>query len=181
MRDKIKETKKLKIEHGFALCVDKDSRTKNDIISYHTISKGSECIGTSCSIKTGVCKKDQIQIGNYHTHPITDPTMSIADMFVGCSENIQCIGSAKSNNIVCFSRKADESQCLKDTNSFRDEEHEILQKRLKIRHELDNPRTILKAGIFNTLKEWKQYDDKVFKYNVNRIKLLKKYFDRISI
>jgi hypothetical protein len=172
MKDKIKETKKLKIELGFALCTEKDS---------NIIDKGPECTGTRCSIKEGVCKEGNIQIGNYHTHPRTDATMSITDMVTGCSENIQCIGSAKLNNVVCFPRKTEESQCLKDTSPFEDEEHEMLEKGSEIREILDNPKSIMKTGIYNTLKELKQYDDRVFKYNANRIKLLHRNFDRISI
>lgn len=172
MKDKIKETKKLKIELGFALCIDKSS---------NIITKGPECTGTRCSIKAGVCKEGHTQIGNYHTHPRTDATMSITDMVTGCSENIQCIGSSRLNNVVCFSRKTDESQCLKDTSSFEDEEHKILEKGSEIREILGSSKSIIRAGIYSTLKELKQYDDRVFKYNANRIKLLHRHFDRISI
>jgi hypothetical protein len=172
MRDRIKETRKLKIELGFALCTDKGS---------NIITKGPECIGTKCSIKEGSCKEGYIQIGNYHTHPRTDATMSITDMVTGCSENIQCIGSTRLNNIVCFSRKTEEYQCLKDTSSFEDEEHEILQKGSELREILYNPKSIMKIGIYNTLKELKRYDDRVFKYNANRIRLLHRNFDRIGI
>jgi hypothetical protein len=176
MKDKIKETKKLKIEFGFALCTEKDFNKDHKIII-----KGSECTGTRCSIKTGTCKVNHVQIGNYHTHPRTDATMSITDMVTGCSENIQCIGSARLNNIICFSRKTDESQCLEDTSSFEDEEHKILEKGSEIREIIDSPRSIVKTGIYNVLKELKQYDNRVFKYNANRVKLLHKHFDRISI
>jgi hypothetical protein len=172
MKDKIKETKKLKIELGFALCTEKDS---------NIISKGTDCTGTRCSIKAGICREGNTQIGNYHTHPRTDATMSITDMVTGCSENIQCIGSARLTNVVCFSRKTEESQCLKDTSSFEDEEHKILEKGSEIRDILDSPKSVMKTGIYNTLKELKQYDDRVFKYNTNRIKLLHRNFDRISI
>ena len=172
MKDKIKETRKLKIELGFALCTEKDS---------NIITKGPECTGTKCSIKAGVCKKGDTQIGNYHTHPRTDATMSITDMVTGCSEKVQCIGSTRLNNVICFSRKTDEYQCLKDTSSFEEEEHKILEKGSKIREILDSPRSIIKTGIYSTLKELKQYDDIVFKYNANRVKLLHRHFDRISI
>jgi hypothetical protein len=172
MKNKIKETKKLKIELGFPLCTEKDS---------NIIVKGPECIGSRCSIKEGVCREGHTHIGNYHTHPRTDATMSITDMVTGCSENIQCIGSVKLNNVVCFSRKTEESQCLKDTSSFEDEEHEILKKGSEIGDMLSSPKSIMKTGIYNVLKELKQQDGRVFKYNANRIKLLHKNFDRISI
>jgi hypothetical protein len=172
MKDKIKETKKSKIELGFALCTEKDS---------NIITKGPECIGTRCSIKEGVCKKDHTHIGNYHTHPRTDATMSITDMVTGCSENIQCIGSTKLNNVICYSRKTEESQCLKETSSFEDEEHKILEKRSEIGDMLNSPKSVMKTGIYNVLKELKQYDAEVFKYNANRVKLLHRNFDRLSI
>jgi hypothetical protein len=172
MKNKINETKKLKIELGFALCTDKDS---------NIIANGPECTGTNCSIKAGTCKEGDIQIGNYHTHPRGDATMSITDMVTGCSESVQCIGSVRLNNIVCFHRKTEESQCLKDISPFEDEEHEILENYSDIREILSNPRSIVRTGIYNTLKKMKQYDDRVFKYNVNRVKLLHKHFDRVSI
>lgn len=172
MKDKIKDTRKLKTELGFALCTEKDS---------NIITKGSECIGTKCSIKAGVCKEGHKQIGDYHTHPRTVASMSITDMVTGCSVDMECIGSAKFNNIICYIRKADESQCLKDTSSFEEEEHKILEKDSEIREILSSPKSIIKTGIYNVLKEMKQYDDRVLKYNTNRLKLLKKNFDRISI
>lgn len=172
MKDKIKDTKKLKTELGFALCTEKDS---------NVVVKGSECTGTRCSIKSGICREGHIQLGDYHTHPRTAPTMSINDMVTGCSEKMECIGSARYNNIICYIRKTDESQCLKDTSPFEDEEHKILEKDAEIRLILNSPRSIIKTGIYKVLKEMKQYDDRVFKYNANRLKLLKKNFDRINI
>lgn len=172
MKDKITETKKAKIELGFSLCSHKDS---------HQIEKGTECTGKKCSIKIGMCPEDKIHIGNYHTHPRTAATMSITDIIAGCSESMECIGSARFNNIVCFVRKTDESQCLKDSSPFEMEEHKILEKGTEIRNILSSPKSIIKTGIYNVLKEMKRYDDRVFKYNTNRIKLLKKNFDREEI
>ena len=172
MKDKIKETKKLKIETGFALCTDKDS---------NVITKGPECTGTKCSIKAEVCKENQIQIGDYHTHPRAAATMSITDMVTGCSEKIECIGSARFNNVICFSRKTEESQCLEDTSPFEDEEHKILEQGSEVMEIIGDPKSVMKIGLYNVLKKLKQYDDRVFKYNANRIKLLHKHFDRISI
>ena len=172
MKDKIKSTKKLKIELGFALCTDKYS---------DKIVKGPDCTGEKCSIKTGICDIYQTQIGNYHTHPRAAATMSITDMVTGCSEDIQCIGSVKYNNITCFVRKTDESSCLRDTSSFEEDEHKIIQKGIEIRDALDHPTSIIRTGIYNFLKEMKKHDDTVVKYNANRIKLLRRNFDRINI
>jgi hypothetical protein len=172
MRDKIEDTKKLKIELGFALCTNKDS---------NIITKGQECTGTNCSIKSGVCKKNQLQLGDYHTHLRTASTMSITDMVTGCSEKMECIGSAKYNNIACYLRKTDKYQCFKDISPFEDEEHKILEKDAEIRLILNNPKSIIKTGMYKVLKEMKEYDDRVFKYNANRRKLLKKNFERIGI
>lgn len=176
MKEKIQETKKLKIELGFALCTEKDSNEDRNIVT-----KGSECAGTKCSIKAGVCKEGHIQIGDYHTHPRAAATMSITDMVTGCSEKIECIGSARFDNIVCFSRKTEESQCLKDTSPFENEEHKILEQGSEIMEVIGNPKSIMKTGIYNTLKKLKQYDDRAFKHNANRVKLLNRHFDRISI
>ena len=172
MKDKIKSTKNLKIELGFALCTDKYS---------DKIVKGPDCTGEKCSIKTGICDIYQTQIGNYHTHPRAAATMSITDMVTGCSEDIQCIGSARYNNIICFVRKTEEKSCLEDTSSFEEEEHKILENGSRIREIMSNPRSIVKTGIYNTLKEMKRYDDTVVKYNANRIRLLRRNFDRIDI
>ena len=133
MKDKIGITKKLKIELGFALCTDKDS---------NIIIKGPECTGSKCSIKAGTCENNQIRVGDYHTHPRTAATMSITDMVTGCSEKMECVGSARYNNVICFVRKTDESQCLKDTSSFEDEEHKILEKDSEIRLILSSPRLL---------------------------------------
>ena len=183
MKDKIRDTKKVKKELGFALCIREYSNEAHNIIkkNNNTIIKGSECTGTRCSIKAGTCDKDQIQIGSYHTHPGSAPTMSITDMVTGCSKEVECIGSARFNNIICFARKTDKSQCLKETSQFEDEEHKILEKDTEIREMLSSTKSIIKTGIYKVLKEMYQYDDRVFRYNANRIKLLNRNFDRISI
>ena len=172
MKDKIIDTKKLKTELGFALCTENNS---------NIITKGSECTGTRCSIKSGICKSGLIQVGDYHTHPRTAPTMSINDMVTGCSEIMECIGSAKFNNIVCYVRKTSKSQCISDTSRFEEEEHKLLDKKFEIDMILSNPKSIVKAGIYNVIKEIYQLDNKTFKYNANRIKLLKKNFNRVSV
>jgi hypothetical protein len=172
MKSKIQDTKKLQTELGFALCTEENS---------NIVIQGPECTGTRCSIKATTCDKHQTQVGDYHTHPRTAATMSITDMVTGCSEKMECIGSARFNNIVCFFRKTEESSCLKDTSPLENEEHEILEKGSEVREILSSTKSIMKTGIYNTLKELKQYDDRVFKYNANRVKLLHKHFDRISI
>lgn len=179
MKDKIKETKKSKTELGFALCIDKnDSKNKNDS---KIIIKGTECVGTKCSIKVGKCKEDQIYIGNYHTHPRAHPTMSITDMVTGCSEKIECIGSVPFNSIRCFIRKTEESQCLNEINQFEEEEHKILEKGEEIRTILRSPKSIIKTGIPKILREISQYDTHIAKYHKNRFKLLYNNFNRIDI
>ena len=179
MKDKIKETKKSKTELGFALCIDKnDSKNKNDS---DIIIKGTECIGTKCSIKVGKCKEDQIYIGNYHTHPRAHPTMSITDMVTGCSEEIECIGSAPFNTIRCFTRKTDESQCIEEISPFEAEEHRILEKGGYIRSTLKSPKTIIRTNIIKLLKDISQYENDITKYHINRLKLLNKNFNRIDI
>lgn len=172
MKNKIQDTKKLKTELGFALCTEENS---------NIIVKGPECTGTRCSIKATTCDKRQTQVGDYHTHPRAAATMSITDMVTGCSEKMECTGSARFNDIVCFSRKTDEFQCLKDTTPFESEEHELLIKDSEIREILSSTKSIMKTGIYNTLKKLKQYDDRAFRHNANRIKLLNKHFDRIGI
>ncbi len=186
MKDNIKETKKTKTELGFALCTDKDNLhdQKDDsrtIKTIKTIKKGTECVGTKCSIKVGKCKEDQIYVGNYHTHPRTHPTMSITDMVTGCSEKIECIGSVPFNNIRCFIRKTEESQCLNDISPFEEEEHKILEKGEEIRTILRSPKSIIKTGIPKILREISQYDTHIAKYHKNRFKLLYNNFNRIDI
>lgn len=173
MKDKIKETKRIKTEVGFALCRNKDSSI---------IVKGTECIGTKCSIKIGQClEKDQTYIGNYHTHPRTHPTMSITDMTTGCSEDIECIGSAPFNTIRCFIRKTEESQCFNEISSFEEAEHKLIEKGEELREILRSPMSIIRMGISKLLKDTYQYDTEVAKYHKNRVKLLNKNFNRTDI
>lgn len=178
MKDKIKETRKLKTEVGFALCTDKNNYQKDD---HQIIIKGTECVGTKCSIKTGQCREDQTNIGNYHTHPSSYPTMSITDMVTGCSEKIECIGSVPFNTIRCFIRKTEESQCIEDIGPFEVEEHKILEKGEKIRSTLKSPKLIVKTNIIKLLKDISQYDNQIAKYHSNRFKLMNKNFTRIDI
>lgn len=184
MKDKIKETKKSKIELGFALCTDKDHQRdnqKDNSQTIKTIKKGTDCVGTTCSIKVGKCKEDQIYIGNYHTHPISHPTMSITDMVTGCSEEIECIGSAPFNTIRCFTRKTDESQCVEEIGPFEEEEHRILEKCGYIRSTLKSPKIIIKTNIIKFLKDISQYENDIARYHKNRLELLNKNFNRIDI
>ena len=177
MKNKIKDTRKLKTEIGFALCIDKDNHQKDNYL----IVKGTECTGTKCSIKTGRCKEDQINIGNYHTHPRSLPTMSITDMVTGCSEKIECIGSAPFNTIRCFTRKTNESQCLEEIGPFEAEEHKILEKGEYIRSILRSPKTIVKTNILRLLADMSQYETQIAKYHSNRVKLMNRHFNRINI
>lgn len=177
MKDKIKETKKLKIETGFALCSVEDTDKRYSRI----LIKGTECVGTKCSIKTGICKDNQKYIGNFHTHPRSHPTMSITDMVTGCSEKIECIGSAPYNSIRCFTRKTNEFECLNEINPFEEEEHKILEKGEQIRSALRSPTVIIKTGPVKILKEMYQYENQIAKYHTNRLKLLNKNFNRIDI
>lgn len=196
MKDKIKETKKLKSELGFALCTNKDNRQNindqqningqqniNDQqnVNNQIIAKGEECIGTKCSIKTGQCKENQTYLGNYHTHPRSHPTMSITDMVTGCSEQIECIGSVPFNSIRCFTRKTSSHQCIEEIGPFEAEEHEILEKGEHIRSILRSPKTIARANIIKLLTDMSQHDIQIAKYNKNRIKLLNKNFNRTDI
>lgn len=184
MKDKIKETKKLKTELGFALCTDKDNQRDNQNYNpqtIKTIKKGTECVGTKCSIKVGKCKEEQKYIGNYHTHPRTHPTMSITDMVTGCSEEIECIGSAPFNTIRCFTRKTNEYDCIKDIGPFEVGEHIMLEKGNYIRSILRSPKVMIKTNIIKLMKDISQYDTDMTKYHKNRLKLLDKNFNRIDI
>lgn len=170
MKDKIKETKKIKKELGFALC------TKNNIIE-----KGSECVGTQCIIKVGKCRENQIYVGNYHTHPIGPASLSIADMATGCLEDIECVGSAPFKNIRCFTRKTDKSQCYNEIIPYEEEERKIAEKSRKIVLAFKNPKLILEMGISQFLSEFRQHDKEIGKYHSNRIRLLDKNFNKIDI
>lgn len=173
MKDKIKDTKKSKIELGFALCTQEENS--------NVITKGTECVGTKCSIKIGQCKNNQKYLGNYHTHPRSHPTMSITDMVTGCLEEIECIGSAPFNTIRCFTRKTDESRCIEDIVPYKEEEYEILEKGENIRSILRSPKTIVKTNVLKLVKDISKYDTQVAKYHSNRVKLLNKHFNRIDI
>lgn len=180
MKDKIKETKKLKTELGFALCTDKEN-PKDNFQTIKTIKKGTDCVGTKCSIRVGKCKEDQVYIGNYHTHPSTYPTMSITDMVTGCLEEIECIGSAPFNTIRCFTRKTSKSQCMEEISPFKSEEHRILERSGYIRSTLKSPGTMVKTNIIKLLTDISKYQTDISKYHKNRLKLLNKNFNRIDI
>lgn len=170
MRNKIKETRKIKVELGFSLC------NSNNIIS-----KGSECTGTKCSIKTGICPTNQEYIGNYHTHPAEAPTMSIIDMMTGCEEDIECIGSVPFNKIRCFTRKTNKSQCFNEISPFEDEERKILATHEEIRKELRSPVHIIKNTPQFLKKVVQFYNSDIPKYHNNRLKLLRKNFNQVDI
>jgi hypothetical protein len=196
MKDKIKETRKLKTELGFALCINGNNINGNNINGNNIngdnqryqnnslkkiIEKGTDCIGTTCSIKVGKCQKDQTYIGNYHTHPSTFPTMSITDMVTGCSEDIECIGSAPFNTIRCFTRKTNKSQCIEETSPFEAEEHRILEKGIYIRKLLKTPKTLIRTNIIKLLTDIHKYEADIAMYHKNRLKLLNNNFNRIDI
>lgn len=173
MKTKIKETKKSKLEIGFALCKNQNS----DIIV-----KGTECIGTKCSVKEGTCHHpDQAYIGNFHTHPRTHPTMSIYDMVSGCMTNIECIGSVPFNSISCFSRKTDKNQCNENIVPFKVIEDQLSERKENIGKALKSPISIAKTGIYRFLKDINQYETDVTIYHRNRARLLHENFNRINI
>lgn len=170
MKEEIKQTKKLKIEHGFALC-------KDDGV----IKKGSECTGTKCEIKEGFCPKNLIHIGDYHTHPKGAATMSFSDMSTGCLAEMECIGSVPFNKIRCFVRKTEYAQCQKDVNPFIEKERILRDRRDDIAKTLKNPLSIVRKGIYNTAKELINYEREIDEYTLNRAKTLTKNFGQIEI
>lgn len=172
MKDKIKDTKKRKIELGFSLCTERDS---------NVLIKGSECIGTQCSIKVGKCKEEQKYIGNYHTHPRGPASLSIADMITGCSEDIECVGAARFNNIRCFTRKTGIYRCLSDTMPFREEENKVLERSLKLSSAIKNPTQILRMGVHQFLRDFRQHDKEIGEYYRNRLRLLNENFNRTDV
>lgn len=173
MKGKIKETKKVRVELGFGLCKDKDS---------NVIKKGTECTGTKCRIKVGQCLGEgQASIGDYHTHPRAHATMSISDMVTGCLDDIECIGSAPFNNIKCFIRKTEKSQCSNEMSPFEEEEYRLLEKGSELITSLKNPISTIRKGVINFLREAHQYDVDIAKYHQNRYRLLTKNFDTVDI
>jgi hypothetical protein len=171
MKDKIKETRKLKIELGFALCTNKNSSV---------IVKGTECVGTKCSVKKGICSSDQTYIGNFHTHQ-TYPTMSLLDMISACEEEINCIGSTPFNRISCFRRKTEKDKCFNDIIPLESLEKDLLNEKENIIRTLKNPIAIAKKGVFSTIKDTYRYENEISKYHRNRLDLLHKHFDRFDI
>ena len=172
MKEKIKETRNKKIELGFSLCTEKDS---------NVVIKGSECIGTNCSIKIGKCREDQKHIGNYHTHPRGPASLSMTDMIVGCSEDIECVGSANFNNLRCFTRKTDKDQCYDEIMPFKEEEIKIVERSIKVTSAIKSPIQILRMGIPQFIKEFRQHDKEIGEYYINRLRLLNKNFNKTDI
>jgi hypothetical protein len=171
MKNKIKETKKSKVEVGFALCRDEKS---------HVITKGTECTGTKCSVQLGRCP-DHIYIGSYHTHPRTHPIMSITDMVTGCSEEITCIGSVPFGTIKCFARKTHSTDCLNDTSPFEQDEKKISETGEELASIMRSPKSIVKTGVPKLLKGIYQHEKDVSTYHINRARLLGKHFNQINI
>lgn len=97
MEDQIEKTRNTNIEYGFNICkynggiIDKD-----------------ECTGNSCEIRINrECSNQDItpKVGDYHTHPMGGPKMSLADMKTACHFDFKCIG-AIDNSIRCFIKKS---------------------------------------------------------------------------
>ena len=172
MKDKIKETRHKKVELGFSLCTEKDS---------NVVVKGSECTGTKCSIKMGKCKEDQRYIGNYHTHPRGPASLSITDMIVGCSDDIECVGSAHFGSMRCFTRRTDSNQCYNEIIPFREEENNVLERSQKVVSAIKNPIQILRMGVPQFIRELRQHDKDIGEYYTNRLRLLSKNFNKTDI
>ncbi len=94
-------------ERGFKLC---KTVGKNDI------SIESKCVGNYCStdITKSKCDKEKVNVGSFHTHPLSKvsksddnkfDTMSIQDIFLSYrnEEEITCIGH--SIGIKCYTPK----------------------------------------------------------------------------
>ncbi len=174
MNDKIRDTRKMKVELGFALCTIEGS---------NVITKGSECIGTSCptTLKVGKCKSRQRYLGNYHTHPSGPASLSIADMATGCQEDIECVGAARFDRIRCFVRKTDTQKCYSDVSLFKEEEDNIKESRLRLLSVLRSPTQMIRMGIPQFIREFKMHDKDIEEYYRNRLRLLEKNFNRIDI
>lgn len=172
MKEKIKQTKKLGVELGFSLC--KDRRT-------NLITKGAECIGEKCQIKLAECEDSKMTIGTYHTHPKAMPTLSILDMTVGCQDDITCVGSTPWNSVRCFTRKTNKSQCRDDVSPFVEQEKQFIKRGKDIKNTMRNPVAIVKIGILQFLKEFRQYDKDTAEYLTVKSKLLRNNFNQIEI
>lgn len=94
MKTKIEETKNKKIELGFDLC-----RTKTNILI-----AGDECTGTECVIEHKPKCIAGLHIGGYHTHPKGGSGPSIADLIGAYRNDVECVGSARDNDIKCYVR-----------------------------------------------------------------------------
>lgn len=95
MRLKIEETRQKKIELGFGLC-----RMKY----VNTLKPGSECSGDECSLLPIQECPTGTYVGGYHTHPVGSVEPSIADLRNAYIHDVECVGSAKEDNIKCFVR-----------------------------------------------------------------------------
>lgn len=95
MRLKIEETRQKNIELGFGLC-----RMKY----VNTLKPGDDCSGDECSILPIQECRTGTYVGGYHTHPSGTAEPSIADLRNAYIHDVECVGSAKEEDIKCFIR-----------------------------------------------------------------------------
>lgn len=100
MKSLLDDSKKKSIEHGFDLCVGKRERI---------LKAENPCIGDKCQVELlGRCKENENLVGCYHTHPPPFSSRpSLDDLSIGLNYGINCIGTAKEDNIICYVKKDD--------------------------------------------------------------------------
>lgn len=93
MKEMIKETKKDKKEREFDFC-----KYQNDVLEHK-----NECTGNECFVASRrICTKGEF-VGTFHTHPQPfSEQPSTSDLFNIMSNDMGCIGSAKTNRIKCY-------------------------------------------------------------------------------
>lgn len=97
MRNKLIDTDRSNVEHGFDLC----RKSGSNVL----IDRG-HCIGHECGINIKrICDPDEILEGDYHTHPVYGADPSFQDMITSYGLGIGCIGSVEDNDIKCYVRK----------------------------------------------------------------------------
>jgi hypothetical protein len=96
MKQKISKTENIRREFGFNLCHIEGSKELKD---------DTHCIGTECRMPLAKICKIGKKVGTFHTHPRSDSTPSLPDLWDGYYYGTECIGGTVDKKVVCYIRK----------------------------------------------------------------------------
>ncbi len=102
MKDLLQKTKQDRLEHGFDLCSNIESKEFPKELIPRNI-----CVGDACEVEMkGECEKGEVLEGGYHTHrPALSARPSLHDLVIGLTYGTECLGAARDDSIKCYVKK----------------------------------------------------------------------------